>query len=105
MRILKNQPTGTSLHLVRIWPGERGANLTSSVLKDAVSRLADAPKFEPFFPKNSGWINKTYQRISLFGKSPRRNPLSGTVPDDVSTQQIRWEKTLNQKTLTDYSKL
>ncbi len=99
MRILKNQPTETSLHLVRIWPGERGANPKNSVLKVAVSRLADAPKFEPFFPKNSGWINKTYQRISLFGKSHLRNPLSGTVPDDVSTQQIRWEKDIEPKNI------
>jgi hypothetical protein len=99
MRTTLFQPSGTSLHLVRIWPGERGANLTSSVLKDAVSRLVDAPKFEPLFPKNSGWINKTYQRISLFGKSHLRNPLSGTVPDDVSTQHIRWEKDIEPKNI------
>ncbi len=100
MRIVKNQPTGTSLHLARIGPGEREANPTNSVLKDAVSRLADAPKFEPLFPKNSGWINKTYQRISLFGKSALRIPLSGTLSED----QFR-NMTCEKTKLNDYSKL
>ena len=99
MRILKNQPTGTSLHLARIGPGERGADPTSSVLKNAVSGLADAPKFHLLFPKNSGWIKKTYQRISPFGKSLLRNPLSGTLSEDRG-RNTTCEKT----TLNDYSK-
>jgi hypothetical protein len=99
MRILKNQPTETSLHLAGIGPGERGANPTSSVLKNAVSGLADAPKFYLLFPKNSGWIKKTYQRISLFGKSPHRNPLSGTVPEDVCQRQTRREKDIEQNNI------
>jgi hypothetical protein len=86
MRILKNQPTETSLHLAGIGPGERGVNSTISILNDEVYGLTDSPKFYPDFPKNSGWIKKTYQRISSFGKSPLRNPLSGTVPGDVRSR-------------------
>ena len=96
MRILKNQPAETSLHLARIGPGERGADPTSSVLKNAVSGLADAPKFQLLFPKNSGWIKKTYQRISSFGKSPHRNPLSGTVSEDRIRNMICEKIRLNE---------
>jgi hypothetical protein len=99
MRIFKNQPIGTSFHLAGFWPGGRGDNSTISVLKQADFCRTDSPKFYPDFPKNSGWIKKPYQRISSFGKSHRPNPLSGTVPDDVSAQQIRWEKDIERNNI------
>jgi len=100
MRILKNQPAETSLHLARIGPGERGAKPELSVPKQDLFRLYFLAGFRPDFPKNSGWIKKTYQRISLFGKSPLRNPLSGTLSEDRG-RNTTCEKT----TLNDYSKL
>jgi len=82
MRILKNQPNRTFIHPAAIWSGERGASPELSVMKQALSFLLFPPDFRPVFSKNSGWIKKTYQRISPFAKSTRQTPLSGNVPED-----------------------
>jgi hypothetical protein len=100
MRIVKNQPTGTSLHPAIIWSVERGDKPVLSVPKQDLFRLWFLADFRPDFPKNSGWIKKTYQRISPFGKSALPIPLSGTLSEDQVRNMICKKITLN-----DYSKL
>jgi len=51
-------------------------------MKRADSGLFFLPDLCQLFTKNSGWIKKTYQRISPFAKSTRQTPLSGTIPED-----------------------
>jgi len=87
MRILKNQPNRTFIHPAAIWSGERGENPELSGPRQALSFLLFPPDFRPVFSKNSGWIKKTYQWISLFAKSTHQTPLSGTVPEAVGPRQ------------------
>ena len=95
----------TSNHLTHsagFWSSESGYNLRISFPKE--------PHFCPdlptdlcqLFPKNSGWIKKTYQRISPFGKSGPSEPVSGVFPQKCMSPQSR-NSTSEKTTLNDHS--
>ena len=72
-----------------LWPEESGYNSGISLRMETNFCLLFLPDIRQLFPKNSGWIKKTYQRISPFGKSGPSEPVSGAFPEKCVPRQTR----------------